>query len=80
MGSLLDEPTLIEDQDTIGSLNGGEPVGDDEGRATGHEALERFLYQPFRFRIERRCGLIEEEHAWILEDGPRDGETLALSS
>lgn len=53
MGAFFNQLALVQDQNSVGTLDGRQSVGDDEGGPAFHEVLERFLHQPFRFRIER---------------------------
>ncbi|OQB40576.1 MAG: hypothetical protein BWY09_00755 [Candidatus Hydrogenedentes bacterium ADurb.Bin179] len=50
--ALLDDTSLVYDQDAVRPLHCGQAVGDDNGGASLDEAVERFLYQMFTFRIE----------------------------
>ena len=52
VGSLFDEPALLEDDELIGTLHRRQAVSDNKGRAALHEPIEGFLYQ--------RLGLVVE--------------------
>ena len=52
MCALLDNPTLYNHDDAISIANGGESVGDDEGRATLHQVLKGLLNSHFRLSIQ----------------------------
>ena len=80
MRSLLDDPTLGEDEDTVGVADGGEAVGDDEGGATLHEALEGFVDEALGLAVEGGGGFVEEEDFRICEDGAGNGDALALAA
>ena len=43
---------FIEDVDLVGVLDGGETVGDGDGRAALHQALQGFLHEALALRIE----------------------------
>ena len=45
-----------------------------------HQLVERRLHERLRCRIERRCGLIEDEDRRILADRACDGDALLLSA
>jgi hypothetical protein len=53
VGSFFDQRPFVQDQNSVGSLNRRESVGDDEGRAPYHEALEGLLDETLRIGIER---------------------------
>src|SRR5436853_6474219 len=48
----FDKVALLEDDDAVSVNNGGKAMGDDEGGAALHEAVQRFLYQRFGFSVE----------------------------
>lgn len=80
VGALLHYPTLLEHHYEVGMLYGAEAVGDDEGGAARHEAVERLLHKVFALGVERRGGFVEDEDVGIGEDGTSYGETLPLSA
>ena len=80
MGPFFHDFPFIQDQDAIGALNGAEPMRHDEGGAVDHQALQRFLHQPFGLRIQSGGGLVEQENSGILQNGSRNGDTLALTA
>ena len=53
---------------------------DDQHGAVVHQALERLLDQPLALGVERRGGLVEQQDRRVLEQGPRDGQPLALAA
>src|SRR6185437_8568080 len=46
MRSGLDDPSVLEHDNTIGMLDGRQAMRDDDGRAAAHQFLERILDQP----------------------------------
>src|SRR5439155_4209599 len=80
MGSGLHDPSLVQDEDSIGALDRGEAVRDDEHGAAPEEHLERLLDQKLRLGIEIRGRFVEKEERGVLEDGPRDRDPLPLPS
>jgi hypothetical protein len=44
-----------------------------------HQVFNGFLHEAFRFRIERRCGFIENQNGRILEQRAGDRKPLAFS-
>src|SRR2546430_12354540 len=52
----------------------------DESSAAAHQVAEAFLNQSFGFRVEARCGFVENQDSWIGQNGARDGDTLLLST
>ena len=80
VAATLDDFALVHDADLVRAADGGEAVGDDDRCAVAHEAFQCLLDEPFRFRVERRGGLVEDEQRGILEDGAGDADALALAA
>ena len=55
----LDNFTAVQHHDAMRMADGGEAMRDDQRGATGGKAHERFLHEPFGFRIERGRGFVE---------------------
>ena len=55
-------------------------MGDDEGGAAVHEAVQGGLDQAFVFRVERAGRFVQKEHGRVAQDGPRNGDALALAA
>jgi hypothetical protein len=51
-----------------------------ERRAPAHQLAEPFLDHRFRFRVQARGGLIQDQDAWIGENRARDRYALALAA
>ncbi len=62
MRALLNHPPGVEHDDAVRPLHGREPVRDHERRAVPHQPAEGLLHQRFRLVVERRGGLVEDEH------------------
>src|SRR5690348_8642689 len=76
----LGEPPALEHGDAVGTLDGREPMRDDDRRAAAHQRIERRLHLALGFRIERRGGLIQYQDRRVLEQRPRDGKALTLAA
>ena len=44
------------------------------------EVLERFLHEPLVLGVQRAGRLVEQQDRRILQDGPRNGDALALAA
>ncbi len=80
VSAALDDAPALEHQDPVGADHAGEPVGKDQGRAAGHEPLERCLDDGLAFRVHRREGLVEDQDGRVTQEGARDGDALALAA
>ena len=79
-GTALDDAAAVKHQDQVGIGNGGETVGDDEGRAALAYAIHRALDSRFGFDVQRTGRFIEDQDRCVLEDCPGDGDALALAA
>ena len=72
--------TFVDDVDDVGILDGGEAMGNGDGGAGLHQAVEGFLHQVLAFGVEGGCGLIEDEDGRVFEDGSGYAYTLPLTA
>ena len=68
-------PDLIDD---IGLLNGVQPVGDHNHRASADDGLDGRLDLPFALAVEGACRLIKENETRLAEKGACDRDALSL--
>ncbi len=78
VGAPLHDAAVVEHEEAVGGLDGGEPVRDDEGGASLHEPLQGLLHEGLRRGVKGRGGLVEQQQARIAQQGPGDGDALAL--
>ena len=55
-------------------------MGDDNRGAVFHQRVQRLLHQTFRFGVERAGGLVQNQNFGVFQNGPGDGDALALSA
>ncbi len=60
--------------------DGGEPVRDDQRRASLAQLGDRLLHVTLGFRIQRRGRLVEQDDRRILDQRARDRDALALAA
>ena len=70
----------VQDADPGGPLDGGQAVGDHQGGAVLHEHLQGLLDRPLTFGVQGAGGLVQDQDGRILEQGPGDGQALALAA
>ena len=80
MAAFLDDTALVHDNDTVGALDGGQAMGDDQRRATLHQMLKGRLHGCLAFRIERAGRLVEEKNGRVLQNCTGNGDALALAA
>ena len=74
MPPFIDDFPPVKESDPVRMEDGAEAVGDDEGRFPAKEVLEGLLNDLFRFAVESRGCLVENEHLWIEGERAREGE------
>ena len=77
---LLDDMAAIDHQHLVGVLDRRQSVRDDERRPAFEQMLQGLLDERFRFGIERRGGLIQDQDGRVLEERACDGEALLLAA
>ena len=66
MRALLREFPMLQNANTVGSLNGGKPMGNDEAGAAGTKILQCLLNKSLRLVVERGRRFIKQKERWIL--------------
>ena len=61
-------------------LHRAKALSNDEGRASSTQTLHRFLDQTFRFSVYTGRRIVEYEDARIHQEGPGNGNALALAA
>ena len=69
---------LVHDVDFVRVADGAQAVGDGDGGARLHQALQGFLHQAFALRVEGGGGFVQDEDGRVLQDGAGDADALAL--
>ena len=71
---------VVEQHDAVGERDGGRPVGDDDRGAAAHHLGERVADLVLLGRVDRRGGVVEDQHPRVGEDRAGDGDALALAA
>ena len=79
MTATLENPTALENEDLVGVVDGGKPVGDDKARAVFHEVVERLLDQALGGGVHARGRLVENQDRRVFQEGAGDREALLLA-
>ena len=80
MPALFHETPAIQDIDAIGGPQERKPMRDDDHRASGTDALEVVLDDALRLVVQGAGRLVEDQEAGIGDQGPGDGDALALAA
>ena len=78
--AVVDDAAIIHHIDAVGAADGGEPVGDQDRGAPGHQPLQRHLHLRLALGVERAGGLVEQQDRRVLQEGPGDRDALALAA
>ena len=79
MAAALDDLAVFQHQNGVGVADGGEPVGDDKDRPAAHQAVQTPFDELFRAGVNRRGGLVQNQHRRFGNGGPRNGHQLPLA-
>ena len=79
MGAALAKLSLVHDENGVGALDGGEPVGDQDGGAAGDHAREGEADAQFGVGVDRGGGFVEDEDAGIVGEGAGEADELLLA-
>lgn len=80
VGAFLEDGAALDDGDRVAVLDGGEAMGHHDGGAPHHDPVQRVLHDLLRVRVQRAGGLVQQQNARVLQNGPRDGDPLLLPS
>ena len=80
VGAHLNNAAMVKDKDRVGSCDGCQSVGDDQGSAAGREVPKRFHNAAFDKGIQTAGGFVKNNDGRIAQHCPRYGNALALSA
>ena len=78
MGAALDDLPVLEHQNLVGALDGGQSVGNDERGAAAAQGPQPVLDHRLAFTVEAGSRLVEDQEPRVRQNRPGDGDTLAL--
>ncbi len=79
MRSLLNDLALRKQDDVVGVLDGGKPVGDHQHSADVLHFFQGVLNEHFRFGIDVGSGFVQDHHAGLMDNGTGKAEQLPLT-
>ena len=84
MPPLLDDASMVHDHYAVRMLDGGQPVGDDQGNTLAgmlaKRGVQRKLHGTLAVRVQGACGLVQEQYGGVLQQRAGYGNALALAS
>ena len=80
MAALFGQAGLVHHNDTVGALDGGETVGDDQGGAAPGQFEQALLDRPLGFGVERGSRFVQDQNRRVLQEHPRNGQALLLAA
>src|SRR5882672_3951982 len=80
MVAVLDDASVVEDQNAVELAHRRQTVGDDERRAAPHQRFHGVLDQGLRLAVETRGGFIQDQDRRIGQEGARNRDPLALAA
>ena len=75
----FDHAPVVDHGDPVGAASGGEPMGDDHGRATFEYDIEGALDLGLGVEVEVAGGLVENQHTRSGDKRSCKGEKLTLA-
>ena len=79
MGSPLDDPALVQDQDFVGMQQRAEPVSYDDSASVAYRCAQRGSHPLFGGRIDGGGGIIQYHDGPTRQQSTGNGHALALS-
>src|SRR6267142_2009389 len=80
MRALFAEAAFVEDEDTIGVLDGAEAMRDDQRGAAAEQAVEGIADLQLGLGVHAGGGFVEDKEARIVREGAREIDKLALTN
>ena len=65
MGARLPNTAFFEQDDAVCFPNGGQAMGNDDGRTVFDHRVNGMLDQSFGIRIDGRSGLVQNQDGWV---------------
>lgn len=80
MTALLQKLALTKHKNDICILHRRQPMSNHNHGAPLAGALKRRLHELLALRVERACGLVQEQDVWLADQGTGNGNALLLAS
>src|SRR5215217_997989 len=80
MASVFDYPAVLQNQDEVRPSHGVEVVGNDQGRLSGHQAIQGFLDLRLALDVEASHRLVQDQDGGVADDGSGYSDPLSLAA
>ena len=80
MAAFLCDLPILQDDNLVGILNGGESMGNDDGGAALPGLVQCLLHYLLTLCVQGRGGLVQEKDPGVSHQSPGNGDALLLSS
>ena len=78
MGALFGDAALVHHQHSVRLLHGLQPMGDEDGGASGGQPVQSALDELFGFRVDGGGGFVEHQDFRVRRQHPGEGQQLPL--
>ena len=72
--------TFVDDMYDVCILDSRESMSNGDGGSALHQTVQSLLHEVLAFRIEGRCGLVQNEDWRVLQDGSSYADSLSLTA
>ena len=80
VGALVHDAAGVDDDDAVGQVQGRAAVGDEQRRPATHDRAQGRVDGLFHLGVDSTRGVVEQQDPRIAEQGPGEGDPLALSA
>ena len=77
MCAALNNAALFQNHDTVRIFYGRQPMSDNKGSPTTHQAIHALLHQSFRAGVDGRCRFVQNQHRRICHGSAGNGQQLS---
>ena len=80
MGAAFYDVSVLQHQNAVGVDHAGQAMSKNDRGPAAHQPVECLLYHRLVLGIDRGQGLVEHQNRGVTQQGPGDGDALALTA
>ena len=80
VASLLQNAAISQHVEDVAVADSAKPMSDDDGSTTFHGSIQGLLDYLLTLLIKSRSSFIEDQDTRVLDEGPRDSNSLLLTT